>query len=79
MDWMGRIMSDFSPHLNQEVQEFNDDLIQFNVAEIDEGLESIWEESSQSERESNYSEGDEIEEEEEESEPKEKTENTEGN
>ena len=51
MDRMGRLLTDMSPHLMNDVTEFNSDLQNFRVEEVDDGLDSILEESSPCESE----------------------------
>lgn len=41
MDRMGRLMTDYSPHMISQVNSFNDDLREFDVDEADEELDSI--------------------------------------
>ena len=57
MDRLGRLMTDYSPHLMNQVNEFNEDLWEFWVDDGESHLDSIWEESSQDSSESAYSDG----------------------
>lgn len=40
MDWLGRAMIDFTPHMMSEVQEMNEDLKEFGVPDLSDVSES---------------------------------------